>query len=114
MPPQRGGLPPARLKTVLEFIHANLDKNVSLFSMADAANMNMYYFAALFRRSMGVSPHQYVLDRRVERAKQLLCDRELSVLDVSLQVGFDHPNNFARAFRRLVGVSPTQFRRGCP
>jgi AraC family transcriptional regulator len=113
MPPQRGGLPPARLKTVLEFIHANLDKNVSLSSLADAANMNMYYFAALFRNSMGVSPHQYVLDRRVERAKQLLRDHKLSVLDVSLQVGFDHPNNFARAFRRLAGVSPTQFRRGC-
>ena len=111
--PQRGGLPPARLKTVLEFIHANLDKNVTLSSLADAANMNVFYFAGLFRKSMGMSPHQYVLYRRVERAKQLLSDRKLSVLDVSLQVGFDHPNNFARAFRRLVGVSPTQFRRGC-
>ena len=111
--PQGVGLPPARLRTVLEFIHANLDKNVSLSLLADAANMNVYYFATLFRKSMGVSPHQYVLDRRVERAKQLLCDRKLSVLDVGLQVGFDQPNNFARAFRRRSGVSPTQFRRGC-
>jgi AraC family transcriptional regulator len=108
--PRRGGLPLARLKRVLEFIDANLDKNISLGTLAHTANMNLYYFAVLFRKSMSVSPHQYFLHRRVERAKQLLCDRKLSVLEVGLQVGFDHPNNFARAFRRLAGVSPTQFR----
>ncbi len=111
--PKRGGLPLLRLKKILEFIDANLDKNISLSALADAVNMNLYYFAALFRKSMGVSPHQYVLNQRVERAKRLLRDRKLSVLDVGLQVGFDHANNFARAFRRLAGVSPTRFRRGC-
>jgi len=110
--PHRSGLPLVRLKRVLEFIHANLDKNISLSALADAANMNLYYFAALFKKSMGMSPHQYVLGRRVEHAKQLLRDRKLSVLDVGLQVGFDRPNNFARAFRRLAGISPTEFRRG--
>ncbi len=109
--PQRGGLPLTRLKKVLEFIDANLDKNLSLSALANTANMNLYYFAVLFRRSMSVSPHQYFLNRRVDRAKQLLRDRKLSVLDVGLQVGFDHANNFARTFRRLAGVSPTQFRR---
>lgn len=111
--PQRGGLPLGRLKKILEFIDANLDKNISLSVLADTANMNLYYFAELFRKSMGVSPHQYVLDQRVERAKRLLRDRKLSALDVGLQVGFDHANNFARAFRRLAGVSPTQFRHDC-
>jgi len=111
--PRRGGLPLARLNRVLEFIHANLDKKVSLSALAEAANMNMYYFASLFRRSMGVTPHQYVLDQRVELAKQLLCDRKLSVLDVGLQVGFSHPNNFARAFRRQAGISPGRFRKDC-
>jgi AraC family transcriptional regulator len=111
--PQRGGLPMARLKKVLEFIDANLDKNISLSALADAANMNLYYFATLFRKSMRISPHQYVLNRRVELAKRLLRDRKRSVLDVSLQVGFDHPNNFARAFRRMAGISPSDFRRDC-
>jgi AraC family transcriptional regulator len=109
--PQRGGLPLTRLKKVLEFIDANLDKNLSLSALANTANMNLYYFAVLFRKSMRVSPHQYFLNRRVDRAKQLLHDRKLSVLDVGLQVGFDHANNFARTFRRRTGKSPSQFRR---
>jgi AraC family transcriptional regulator len=111
---QRGGLPAARLRRVLEFIDMNLDKNLSLSALADTAQMNLYYFATLFRKSVGVSPHQYVLDRRVDRGKQLLGgDRKLSVLDVGLQVGFEHPNSFARAFRRRAGVSPVEFRRDC-
>jgi AraC family transcriptional regulator len=111
--PCRGGLPPARLKRVLEYIGSNLEKNITLTELAGVANMNLYYFAVLFRQSTGVSPHRYVLSQRVERAKELLRDPKLSVLDVSMHVGFEHQNNFARAFRRVIGVSPTEFKRGC-
>jgi len=109
--PYRGGLPAARLKRVLEYIDANLGKNITLFELASVVNMSLYHFAVLFRQSTGVSPHRYVLHQRVERAKGLLRDPKLSVLDVSINVGFGHPNNFARAFRRVIGLSPTQFRR---
>jgi AraC family transcriptional regulator len=109
--PHRGGLPAARLKRVLEYIDANLGKNITLSELASAVNMSLYHFAVLFRQSTGVSPHRYVLNQRVERAKGLLRDPKLSVLDVSINVGFEHQNNFARAFRRVIGVSPTQFRR---
>ena len=110
--PRRGGLPKARLKRVLEYIDANLDKNITLSELAGIANMSLYYFAVLFRQSTGLSPHRYILNQRVElRAKELLRDPRLSVLDVSINVGFEHQNNFARAFRRVIGVSPTQFRR---
>jgi AraC family transcriptional regulator len=111
--PRRGGLPSARLKRVLEYIEANLDKNMTLAELASVVNMSLYYFAVLFRQSTGLSPHRYVLNRRVERAKELLRNPKLSVLDVSINVGFEHQNNFARAFRRVSGVSPTQFRRDC-
>jgi AraC family transcriptional regulator len=109
--PRRGGMPAARLKRVLEYINANLGKNLTLFELASVANMSLYYFAVLFRQSTGLSPHKYLLNRRIERSKLLLCDPERSVLDVGLQVGFEHQNNFARAFRRVVGVSPTEYRR---
>jgi AraC family transcriptional regulator len=109
--PRRGGLPEARLKRVLEYIDANLGKNITLSELAGVVNMSLYYFAVLFRQSTGLSPHRYVLNQRVERAKELLRDQKLSVLDVSINVGFEHQNNFARAFRRVIGVSPTQFRR---
>ena len=108
--PRRGGLPMARLKRVLEYIDANLGKNITLSELAGVVNMSLYYFAVLFRQSTGLSPHRYVLNQRVERAKELLRDPRLSVLDVSINVGFEHQNNFARTFRRVVGVSPTQFR----
>lgn len=73
--------------------------------------MSLYYFATLFRQSTGLSPHQYVLIRRIERAKQLLRSTKLSVLEVGLNLGFEHQNNFARAFRRVTGTTPTHFRR---
>jgi AraC family transcriptional regulator len=111
--PCHGGLPPARLKRVLEYIESNLNKNITLTELARVANMSLYYFAVLFRQSTGLSPHRYVVSQRVERAEELLHDPALSVLDVSINVGFEHQNNFARAFRRVIGVSPTQFKRGC-
>jgi AraC family transcriptional regulator len=111
MVPLRGGLPEARLKRVLEYIDTNLGKNITLSELAGVVNMSLYYFAVLFRQSAGLSPHRYVLNQRVERAKELLLDPKLSVLDVSINVGFEHQNNFARAFRRVIGVSPTEFRR---
>jgi AraC family transcriptional regulator len=111
MVPRRGGLPPVRLNRVLEYIDANLGKNITLSELAGVVDISLYYFAVLFRKSTGLSPHQYVLNQRVERAKTLLRDPKLSVLDISIDVGFEYQNNFARAFRRVIGVSPTQFRR---
>jgi AraC family transcriptional regulator len=111
--PRRGGLPAARLKRVLEYINGNLGKKITLSELAGVVNMSLYYFAVLFRQSTGLSPHQYVLNPLVERAKELLRDSKLSVLDVSFNVGFEHQNNFARVFRRVIGVSPTQFKRDC-
>ena len=107
----RGGLPVGRLKRVLEYMNGNLDKKIRLYALAETASMSLYHFARLFRQSMGLSPYQYLLKQRVERAKQLLRDGHLSVSEVGLSLGFDHPNNFARTFRRLTGWNPTQFRR---
>jgi AraC family transcriptional regulator len=69
MVPRRGGLPEARLKRVLEYIDANVGRNITLSELASVVNMSLYYFAVLFRQSTGLSPHQYVLNQRVERAK---------------------------------------------
>jgi AraC family transcriptional regulator len=107
----RGGLPMARLKRVLEYIDANLERSITLSGLAGTVDMSLYYFATLFKQSVGLSPHRYVVQQRVQRAKELLCDPKLSVLEVSISLGFGHPNNFARTFRRTVGISPSQFRR---
>jgi AraC family transcriptional regulator len=111
---RRGGLSAAQLRRVLEYIGENLDKNISLSTLADAANMSLCHFATSFKKTTGSSPHRYVLTQRIQRAEQLLRETSLSVLEVALKLGFGHPSNFARAFRRIKGASPNTLRRGTP
>jgi AraC family transcriptional regulator len=105
------GLPGARLKRVLAFIDEHLNENIAVADLARNAGLSVFYFTNLFKNSTGLSPYQYILRRRVHRARFLLENTNLSVLDVSLDLGFQHQNNFARAFRRITGMTPTRFRR---
>jgi len=106
----QGGMPGYRLNRVLDHIGDNLAENISLSQLAAVAGMSPHYFAELFRKSTGYAPHRYVLLRRIERAKQGLCDTGRSVIEVGLDVGFQNPSHFARIFRKFVGASPTLFR----
>jgi len=109
--PLKGGLPGNRLKRVLEYIAENLgDEGLGLSDLAALAGMSPHYFAELFKRSTGSPPHRFVLQRRIERAKELLLDRTLSVLEAGLRVGFPNPSHFSRTFHRYVGVTPSTFR----
>ena len=105
----RGGLPGYRLKRVLDYIEDNLRDDLSLSQLASVVGMSPHYFAELFRKSTGQTPHQYVLLQRIERAKQRLRDPGRSVIEVGLDAGFQNPSHFARAFRKLVGTSPSRF-----
>jgi AraC family transcriptional regulator len=109
--PRTGGLPPMRLKRVLSYVEANLDTAITLSQLSGVADMSLYYFATLFKQSTSLTPHQYVLRRRIERAKELLRETKAGVLEISLSVGFEQPTNFSRTFRRLTGTSPTHYRR---
>jgi AraC-like DNA-binding protein len=105
-----GGLPRHRLKRVLDYIGENLCGDLSLSQLAAIAGMSPHYFAELFRRSTGCAPHQYVLRRRINFAKDRLRDTKRSVIDVGLEAGFENPSHFSRVFRKLVGISPSDFR----
>ena len=107
----RGGLPPSRLKKVLEYIHANLSDPLQLSTLAEVADTNLYHFARAFKQTVGESPHQYVLRRRIEHAKELLCDPEISVIEASVRTGFVDQSHFSKVFRRLVGTAPTHYRK---
>jgi AraC family transcriptional regulator len=106
----KGGLPGRRLKRVLDYIADNLDENISLSQLAAIAGMSPHYFSALFKRSTGRAPHQYVLLQRIERAKQGLRDPKHSIIDAGLDAGFQNPSHFARVFRKVVGTTPSSFR----
>ena len=106
----RGGLAPARLRKVVELVHAEMDSDLSLEELADAAGLSITHFSQMFRESTGQSPHQFVLHRRVERAKEMLRAVEMRVLDVAVACGFKSQQHFARMFRRISGASPTEYR----
>ncbi len=106
-----GGLSPVQLRRVTSFVYEHLHHDVSLMQMAQEARLSPAYFSQMFRQSTGVAPHQFVLRARVERAKELLVKEDARVLDVAIACGFQTQQHFARAFRALCKMSPTQFRR---
>jgi AraC family transcriptional regulator len=105
----KGGLPRYRLKRVLDYIGENLAEDVSLADLAELAGMSPHHFSELFKASMSCTPHRYVLQERIERAKIALRDPECTVLDAGTIAGFANPSHFARVFRRFVGASPSHF-----
>jgi AraC family transcriptional regulator len=106
----KGGMAPRVLRRVVEFMHANMDKQIGLKDLADCAGLSLSHFSFQFRASTNQSPHQYMLRLRIERSKELLTDSRLSVLDVGLEVGFRNQQHFATVFRNSVGVPPSVYR----
>jgi AraC-like DNA-binding protein len=109
--PYRGGIPPRQLKRVLDYIQVHLNHDLPLSALAEAAAMSPFHFSRAFRKSVGKSPHRYVLAQKIERAKSLLRGNELTVGEISLSTGFARQNHFARVFQRMTGLTPTEFRR---
>lgn len=107
----RGGLGPARLRRVKELVHAKMEDHLTLREMAQSVGLSAAHFSQMFRKSTGESPHQFVLRHRVERAKEMLCAGEGRVLDVAVTCGFKTQQHFARVFRGMCGLTPTEYRR---
>src|SRR6201997_2420658 len=108
--PRKGSMAPRVLRRVVEFMHANMDKQIGLKDLADCAGLSLSHFSFQFRASTDQSPHQYMLRLRIERSKELLTGSRLSVLDVGLEVGFRNQRHFATVFRNSVGVPPSIYR----
>ena len=100
------GLPRHSLRNALDFINAHLDQHLRLADIAHAAGMSQFYFARLFKQSTGITPYQYVVRQRVERAKQLLKQRELPIATIAHQCGFANQSHLIKHFRRFTGTTP--------
>jgi len=103
-------LPKWRLKRVIDHVDANLDRQVTLADMAGVAGLTRMYFAAQFRRTTGISPHAYLLRRRIERAQELMRDPAQPLAQIALSVGFGTQPHFTTVFKRLVGQTPYRWR----
>ena len=104
-----GGLSSSKLR-VIDYIQSNLERDLSLAQLAKVAHVSSHHFGKLFKQSMGVTPHQYVLKCRIERAKTLLRERKLTLTEIGLATGFCHQSHFTNAFRRYTTLTPLQYR----
>ena len=105
-----GALPRGKLRAVIEYIEEHLDVSPTLAQIAAVAGLSPYHFARQFKTSTGLPPHEYVIARRVDRAKQFLQGGDRSLAEVAAQAGFSDQSQFSRHFKRRVGVTPGQFR----
>jgi|SRR5580700_209391 AraC-like DNA-binding protein len=109
-PQIRGGLPPAVMHRVREYIEAHLGESIELAEIAAIAGLSVFHFARQFKHSAGVTPHYYLVSRRVERAKELLAGTDLSLSAIAFAAGFSDQSHLTRHFRQIVGTTPGQFR----
>ena len=108
-----GGLSRYQLKQLLDYIQANLDQAIKLEELARFLGMSQFYFCRLFRDSMGMPPHQYIISQRIERAKGLLRQpNRQSIAEISLACGFSNQSHLCKHFRKLVGTTPNAYRKG--
>lgn len=106
LPPVTGKLSPLRMRQVIEYIHDNLEQSITVADLAAVAGLSHYHFTRLFRQEMGLAPHQYIIQARVQQAEQLLTTGTFSLAEVAHHVGFADQSHLTRHFKRLVGVTP--------
>ncbi|MEG3177748.1 AraC family transcriptional regulator [Sphingomonas sp. RB3P16] len=109
----KGLLDPKRLARVLHFIEDNLEEGISVKEIADAACFSQFHFMRAFQLAMGRSPHAYLSERRLDRAKHLLAYSDTPLVDISLTCQFSGQANFTKAFKRATGISPGRYRQAC-
>ncbi|VFS22637.1 AraC family transcriptional regulator [Enterobacter cancerogenus] len=105
-----GGLSPFVLRNVVAFIEENLAQPLTLADLASQAALSEYHFARMFRQSMGQAPHQYVMHRRMEKAKALIQHTAMPLTDIAMACGFNSASHFSNRFRSVLGVTPSQLR----
>ena len=106
------GLTRSQLKQTIEYINSNLSQSLGLTELATIVRVSPPHFCRLFKQSMGVSPHQYVLSCRIQEAKKLLDENKMTLGQIAQAVGFYDQSHFSRVFRKAVGVTPRQYQKG--
>jgi AraC family transcriptional regulator len=107
----RGGLAPWQQRIVTEYVEEHLAEHIPLDALARLAGLSRYYFCRAFKQSLGVPPHRYHNNRRIEHSKALLVAHGLSVTETGFQVGFSDTSSFSAAFRKITGLTPTAYLR---
>ncbi len=105
-----GGLSQRQLVQVLDYINDHLDQEIKLADLAALLGMSQFHFCHLFKQAIATTPYQYLLQQRIERAKQLLKQTEQSIAEIAFQCGFNSHSHLSKQFRQLTGITPTVYR----
>jgi AraC family transcriptional regulator len=106
----RVGVVDRRLRRAIEYIHAHYNRELSLAEIAEAAFLSEYHFARLFKRVTGLTPHNYLAAVRIEQARLMLAETDLSIVAVSTAIGYSSQSHFTKIFRNLTGFTPAEYR----
>jgi AraC family transcriptional regulator len=109
--PIKGGLSPNVTRMVCDFIHANYYRQIYLAELATLAQLSEYHFCRMFKASMAQTPQEYLIVVRVEQVKQQMMTVHLTLADIALQCGFSNQSHMGRYFKKVVGISPSEYRR---
>ncbi len=104
-----GGLTPSQLKIIIEYIQTHLEHDLSLNTLASLIHISPHYFASLFKQSIGLSPHKYITQCRLEKAKKLLRQQNLPIVFICQEVGFKNQSHFTRVFRQHFKITPKAY-----
>lgn len=110
LPLYTGGLPQRQLSKVLDYINTNLGQDIKLADLAGLLGMSPFHFSHLFKQSIGMAPYQYLLQQRIERAKQLLRQTNHSIMDIAFACGFSSHSHLSKQFRQTTGTTPKSYR----
>lgn len=108
----KGGLAPRIFSRVVEHIDGNLGENLRLSALAEIAGLSAYRFAHTFKTATGVSPHRFVTQQRIVRAKRMLREGAMSIAEIGRALGFSQPSRFSSVFGRWTGTTPSAYRHG--
>lgn len=106
-----GGLSKPQLRRLEDYVEANLDKNLHLESLSEVVGLSVSHFSRQFKSSSGKTPHQFVLQRRLDRAKRLLGNTAMPIAEIALECGFSHQEHLTHIFKRHLATTPAEFRR---
>ncbi len=107
----KGGLTPRQLRRVFDYIDAHLHDELDLSTLAETTGLSAHHFGQAFKATTGLSPHRYVIEKRIERARALLQEGGKSIAEVAYAVGFSSQSHLTLNFRRVTGITPARFRR---
>ena len=105
------GLTPRQLRIVTDYLESHLSDRTTIAELSALLDLSRFHFIRAFKKVAGMPPHQFIMHRRIERARELLASPDLSVVEVAERTGFNGSPQLTRAFRRIVGTTPSEFRR---